>query len=146
MAGMQKDCRNNPCQRFGSSLNAHTHIHVCAIDGVFSQDPDVTLRFHRASALTDGDIAAVEAITRARVLRLFEREGLLSGDAVEQMRAWDHSGGFSLDASVCIGGRDRAGLERLLRYCARPPLAGGRLIWNHDSGDEPRAGPIPPVR
>ncbi len=73
---MQKDCRNNPCQRFGSSLNAHTHIHVCAIDGVFSQDPDATLHFHRASALSDSDIAAVEAITRARVLRLFEREGL----------------------------------------------------------------------
>ena len=31
--------------------------------------------------------------------------------------------GFSLDASVCIGGADRAGLERLLRYCARPPSA-----------------------
>jgi hypothetical protein len=28
-----------------------------------------------------------------------------------------------LDASVCIGGADRAGLERLLRYCARPPFA-----------------------
>ncbi len=63
-------------QRFGSSLNAHTHIHVCAIDGVFSQDPDATLRFHRASALSDSDIAAVEVTTRARVLRLFEREGL----------------------------------------------------------------------
>ena len=73
-------------------------------------------------------------------------ESGLSGEAVEQMRAWDHSGGFSLDASVCVGARDRASLERLLRYCARPPLAGGRLIWNHDSGDEPRAGPIPPVR
>ncbi len=50
-------------QRFGSSLNAHTHIHVCAIDGVFSQGPDCTLRFHRASALTDSDIAAVEVTT-----------------------------------------------------------------------------------
>ncbi len=73
---MQKDCRNNPCQRFGSSLNAHTHIHVCAIDGVFSQGAECTLRFHRANALTDSDIAAVEATTRARVLRLFERKGL----------------------------------------------------------------------
>jgi len=31
---------------------------------------------------------------------------------------------FMVDsASVCIGGTDRAGLERLLRYCARPPFA-----------------------
>ncbi len=51
---------------------------MCAIDGVFSQDPDATLRYHRASTLSDSDIAAVEATTRARVLRLFEREGLLS--------------------------------------------------------------------
>ncbi len=30
-----------------------TPIHVCTIDGVFSQDPDATLRFHRAIALSD---------------------------------------------------------------------------------------------
>jgi hypothetical protein len=28
---------------------------------------------------------------------------------------------------VCIEGADRAGLERLLRYCARPPFALERL-------------------
>jgi len=39
------------------------------------------------------------------------------------MASWDHAGGFSLDASVRIEGHDRAGLERLLRYCARPPFA-----------------------
>ena len=42
------------------------------------------------------------------------------------MLGWDN-GGFSLDASVCIAGDDRAGLERLLRYCARPPFALERL-------------------
>jgi len=36
------------------------------------------LRFHRASALIDSDIAAIETTTRTRVLCLFEREGLLS--------------------------------------------------------------------
>jgi len=34
-------------------------------------------------------------------------------------KTW-HSGGFSVDASVRIEATDRAGLERLLRYCARP--------------------------
>src|SRR3546814_16866147 len=29
--------------------------------------------------------------------------------------------------SVCIAAHDRAGLERLLRYCARPPFAMERL-------------------
>nr|WP_245232811.1 transposase [Thiorhodococcus minor] len=35
--------------------------------------------------------------------------------------------GFSLDAEVRIAAQDRAGLERLLRYCARPPFALERL-------------------
>ena len=34
---------------------------------------------------------------------------------------------FSLDAAVRIDGHDRAGLERLLRYCARPAFALERL-------------------
>jgi hypothetical protein len=37
--------------------------------------------------------------------------------------AWQGSGGFSVDASVRIEGEDRAGIERLIRYCARPPFA-----------------------
>jgi hypothetical protein len=42
------------------------------------------------------------------------------------MLAWEH-GGFSLDASVCIAGHDRAGLERLLRKCVRPRFALERM-------------------
>ena len=43
------------------------------------------------------------------------------------MLSWRGSGGFSIDASVGIEGEDRAGVERLLRYCARPPFALERL-------------------
>ena len=42
------------------------------------------------------------------------------------MLAYQHSG-FSVDAGVCIEAHDRAALERLLRYCARPPFACARL-------------------
>jgi hypothetical protein len=34
---------------------------------------------------------------------------------------------FRLDASIRVEGPDRAGSERLLRYCARPPVALERL-------------------
>ena len=44
----------------------------------------------------------------------------------KEMLAYRHSG-FSVDTSVCIAAHDRAGLERLLRYCARPPFAMERL-------------------
>jgi Putative transposase len=43
------------------------------------------------------------------------------------MQSYPHGGGFSVDASVRIAQHDRQGLERLLRYCARPPFAGQRI-------------------
>ena len=57
---------------------------------------------------------------------MFSRHGLLDPDDARGMLAWASSG-FSLDASVRIAGHDRAGLERLLRYCARPPFALERI-------------------
>jgi hypothetical protein len=52
------------------------------------------------------------------------------------MLAWDHGGGFSLDASVRIETTDRAGLERLIRYCARPPFALERFHLVADRSDQ----------
>jgi hypothetical protein len=43
------------------------------------------------------------------------------------MQSYAYGGGFCVDASVQIGQHDRAGLERLLRYCARPPFADQRI-------------------
>jgi len=45
----------------------------------------------------------------------------------DDMWCWGHGGGFSIDASVRIDANDREGLERLIRYCARPPFSGQRL-------------------
>ena len=53
--------------------------------------------------------------------------GLLERHVTDDMLTWQASGGFSIDASVHIPARDRAGLERLVRYCARPPFALERL-------------------
>jgi hypothetical protein len=90
MAGMQKDCRNNPCQRFGSALNAHLHFHICVIDGVFSQGAAGELRFHPATVLSQSDVAALQSLVRHRVLRLFQRTGLLGPEPAENMRQWRH--------------------------------------------------------
>jgi len=115
-------------QRFGDALNPHTHFHSCLIDGVFSAQDD-QLHFHEASALSNADVDAVQQSVRKRVLALFERRGMLPPEVCAEMLEWEHGGGFSLDAGVRIEADDRAGLERLLRYCARPPFAGGRLRW-----------------
>ena len=71
----------------------------------------------------------VQALVRQRVLELFERRGILSSETVAEMQGWGHSGGFSVHAGVRVAAPDRAGRERLLRYCARPMFAGERLVW-----------------
>ena len=114
-------------QRFGSTLNAHVHFHCCVIDGVFVGGAAGQAQFAEAAVLTPEDLAAVQQQVRARVLRWFARAGHLDAADARDMASWDHGGGFSLDASVRIEGADRAGLERLLRYCARPPFALERL-------------------
>jgi hypothetical protein len=118
-------------QRFGAALNAHLHYHCCLIDGVFSSDGD-DLRFHSAVALTEADVVAVQELVRNRVLSLFVRRGLLASEAAADMSQWEHGSGFSLDATIRIAAHDRAGLERLLRYCARPAFARERLEWADD--------------
>lgn len=60
---------------------------------------------------------------RRRQLRALTRRGLLEPEVAEEMASWEHGGGFSLDADVRIEAEDRSGLERLLRYCARPAFA-----------------------
>ena len=55
------------------------------------------------------------------------RQGLLEPHDAQDMLGWEHGGGFSLNASVRIEATDREGLERLIRYCARPPFALERL-------------------
>ena len=123
--------------RFGSSLNPHYHFHLCVVDGLFEKveddtgqgpaNPETRLRFHEATALTHELREGLQHTVRKRVLRHFRRHGLLEPHEVEDMLGWDHAGGFSLDGSVRIEATDRDGLERLIRYCARPPFALERL-------------------
>ena len=62
-----------------------------------------------------------------RVLRAFRTCSLLGADAAAGMPTGATNGVTSVDASVRIEGQDREGLERLVRYCSRCPLALERL-------------------
>jgi hypothetical protein len=109
--------------RFGSALNPPVHFHCAVIDGVFEPDAEGRLCFHEALGLTPERIAKVQEQVRPRVLRAFVRRGLLEPEAARDLRAWERGGGFSVDASSRLEAHDRAGLERRLRYGARPPFA-----------------------
>ena len=64
---------------------------------------------------------------RRRLLRVMTRRGLLEPAEAQAMAAWAHGGGFSVNAAVRSEADDRDGLERLLRYRARPAFALERL-------------------
>ena len=96
-------------------------------DGVFSPDGDDGTEFHPATELDATDFQAVQRKIRQRGLRWLLRHGHLDSAAVHALDAPDHAGGWSVDASVTIASWDRHGLERLVRYCARPPLSQERL-------------------
>ncbi len=119
--------------RFGSTLNSHVHYHVLVTDGVYSAGDDGSAEFHPATELQDEDFLAVQTKMRKRGLRWLHRHGHLDDVAVHTLDNVDHAGGWSVDGSVVIPGWDRQGLERLVRYCARPPLSGERLGRLNDS-------------
>jgi hypothetical protein len=111
---------------------------VLALDGVISVDVERGVRFHETTGLEARDAEALARTVQLRVLRWFARRGLLDPGTAADMRTWRGTGGCfassmlsvfdgSVDGSVRIEGEDRAGLERLVRYCARGPLALERL-------------------
>jgi hypothetical protein len=101
--------------RFGSALNHHIHFHVIVINGVFEPDPEHGVRFIEAPPLDADDAEAVQVEVRRRILRAYQRRGVLDKADRQEMEHWEHGGGFSLDAGVRIEAHDRRGLERLLR-------------------------------
>ena len=105
-------------------------FHVCLVDGVF-EALQGGVAFHAATGLDEAAISQVQANVRKRILRAFVARGHIEAcdakDMAERAASSSHGGGFSVDAGVRIEAADRAGLERLLRYCARPPFAMDRL-------------------
>jgi hypothetical protein len=80
-----------------------------------------------APRLADPDLWHLKRRSSARRGdRPVQRAGAWSLSGADRAQ-WEHGGGFSVDASVRIEAADRAGCERLLRYCARPPFALDRL-------------------
>jgi hypothetical protein len=107
--------------RFGSTLNAHLHFHCVVIDDrrkspggtvCSTAPPRGGVIFNAATGLEANTIAQVQAQVRRRMLRAFARRGLPPGDDARAMGQWAHGGGFSVNGSVRIEAKHRAGRER----------------------------------
>ncbi|MEJ2542208.1 MAG: transposase, partial [Gemmatimonadota bacterium] len=125
--------------RFGSTLNPDPHFHLAVTDGLFARGHDDALTFHPARWLDADTARSLTPLVQGRILRLYVRRGLLTRSEADDMLRWRGTGGFSLDGSVRVAAHDRAGLERLLRYCARPPFALHRL--RHATPGRPLSSP-----
>jgi hypothetical protein len=109
-------------QTHGSLANWHPHLHLLVTDGGFRPDGTfVHLPLHDVATLT-------EAFRRA-VLRLFVKRDLMDIETAQSMLAWPHSG-FHAHDGVWIAADNKEFTVRLARYCARNPIALGRMEYD----------------
>jgi hypothetical protein len=103
------------------------HYHCIITDGLFAPGADGAADFFEAADIDQTQIDRLTETLRHRTLRAMVRRNLIDEPVALDRTGRDYHGGFSLDASVRVESWDRFGLERLLRYCARPTFAEGRL-------------------
>jgi hypothetical protein len=146
------------CQRYGSILQFTPHFHSWLPDGVFSQDGDGGLQFHRLPPPDDDDIDTLLLRVSSRVdnlltasddeLPLDDDDQTLLADQAAAVKSplfarttgtderkrprCSFFEGYSLHADLAVHKDDRKKLERLLRYGLRPPFAQKRLSLTPD--------------
>lgn len=142
-------------QRFGSLLQANLHNHSVVPDGVFADDADGQLTFFELPPPSDADVESIAlGVAKAvcKAVARAESPNEEDDEVVEDTRAGSASGPFvrgeteaerkhkprcakvqselgmfSVHADTAVDADNRAGLERLIRYASRPPLAQKRL-------------------
>jgi hypothetical protein len=111
-------------QTHGSLANWHPHLHMLVTDGGFRPDGTfVRMPLHDVTTLT-------EAFRRA-VLKLFVKRELMDVETAQGILAWPHSG-FHVHDGVRVAADDREFTVRLARYCARNPIALGRMQYHKE--------------
>jgi hypothetical protein len=111
-------------QTHGSLANWHPHLHLLVTDSGFRPDGTfVHLPLHDVATLT-------EAFRRA-VLKMFVQRELMEVETAQGMLAWPHAG-FHVHDAVRAAADDTAFTVRLARYCARNPLALGRMVYDEE--------------
>ncbi len=115
--------------RFGGALNAHLHLHICVLDGGIDVDAP-SLGWTPSSWSTQAPEEAVREAIRTRVLSLLQRRDILTREEANAMARWSHGGGFCVHGQVRVERQDKAGRERLFRYCARAMFSSERLSWS----------------
>jgi putative transposase len=88
-----------------------------------------SLRLKGATFITHDDITDTQEAIQKRVLAYFHRRKFFDKQEMLKMLSYETSG-FSLNAAVKVEAWDKDGLERLIRYCARPPFKSENIRFN----------------
>jgi hypothetical protein len=75
------------------------------------------------------DVATLTEAFRRAVLKMFVKRELMDIEAAQGMLAWPHSG-FHVHDAVWAAADDKEFTIRLARYCARNPVALGRMRYD----------------
>ena len=131
-------------QWFGSHLQLTPHLHLLVPEALWTaegelvelpppSDEDVARVLHRALTLAKRDWRQLDAAwpedeyQQLQQRAAQERLQLVEPAPRGRARRVAVEGGFSLHADTAVHGHDREGLERLVRYGARGPVASVRL-------------------
>jgi hypothetical protein len=71
-------------QRFGGAINLNMHFHSVIPDGIYYEDDDCGIRFHRLRPPTDSEVESITERIARRVTRLLERRGMGPDSAPEE--------------------------------------------------------------
>ena len=108
-------------QRFGSALNLNIHLHMLALDGVYTVGKSGKAKFHRVNAPNQTELRALFNRVIQRVVRRLEKEGLLIPDPEQP---WLDLGiDEPIDAVIAASIRYRI---------AMGPHSGSRTLTLHD--------------
>jgi len=108
------------------------HYHTLVMESLFYQDEQGQIKSVPVENLGHEDCIAITEKVRVRVLKLFQREGVLTSDQVETMQRWKNSG-FSVNGDVGIDATDRKGLNRVIRYCASPAFSDKQVLLTENA-------------
>jgi hypothetical protein len=108
-------------QRFGSALNLNIHLHIIALDGIYTVGKSGKAKFHRVKAPNQTELRTLLNRVIQRVVRRLERDGLLIPDPEQPWLDLDfHEPLDSLSAAS-------------VRYrFAMGPHSGSRTLTLHD--------------
>ena len=108
-------------QRFGSAVNLNIHLHMLALDGVYTVGKSGKAKFHRVKAPNQSELRTLLNRVIQRVVRRLEKEGLLIPDPEQP---WLDLGiDETIDAVIAASIRYRIAVG---------PHSGSRTLTLHD--------------